>query len=71
MMTETFFAPGISCAHCKATIEREMMELKGVRVVDVDVDSRRVTLTFDAPATSERVLAEMEEIGYPVAPRER
>ena len=67
MSTETVDVPGISCAHCKSTIEREMMELEGMQRVVVDFEPRRVTFTYDAPATPARIKAEMAEIGYPVA----
>ena len=67
MTTETVHVPGISCAHCKSTIEREMMELEGMQRVVVDLEPRRVTFTYDAPATPAKIMAEMGEIGYPVA----
>jgi copper chaperone CopZ len=67
MSTETVHVPGISCAHCKSTIEREMMELEGMQRVVVDLEPRRVTFTYDAPATPAKIKAEMDELGYPVA----
>ena len=66
MTTETVHVPGISCAHCTRTIEREMMELEGMQGVKADLDSRRVTFTYEAPATPAKIKALMEEIGYPV-----
>jgi copper chaperone CopZ len=49
-----------------ATIEREMMELEGMKQVKADLEARRVTFTYDAPATPAKIHALMEEIGYPV-----
>lgn len=66
MTTETTHVPAISCDHCKRTIEREMMELEGMSQVLVDVPARRVTFTYEAPATPAKIKAQMEDIGYPV-----
>lgn len=66
MTTEVLLAPGISCGHCKATIERELKELPGVKQVDADVDTKRVTVSYEPPATDEAIRALMDEIGYPV-----
>ncbi len=67
MSTETVHVPGISSALCKSTIEREMMELQGMQRVVVDLEPRRVTFTYDVPATPAKIKAGMNEIGYPVA----
>jgi copper chaperone len=66
MTTEVVHVPGISCDHCKSTIERELMEVDGMQQVVVDVAPRRVTFTYDAPATPAKIKAQMDEIGYPV-----
>lgn len=66
MTTETVHVPAISCDHCKSTIERELMDMDGMRQVVVDVAPRRVTFTYDAPATPATITAQMDEIGYPV-----
>ena len=69
MMTETVYVPDISCTHCTRTIEREMMELPGMKRVTAVPGSKRVTFTYRSPATPATIEAEMEEIGYPVAER--
>lgn len=67
MMTETVYVPDISCAHCTGTIEREMMELPGMKRVTAELGSKRVTFTYQAPATPATIEAEMEEIGFPIS----
>lgn len=67
MITETVHVPAISCAHCTRTIEREMGELAGMKQVRADLDSRRVTFTYEPPVTPAQIQAQMAEIGYPVA----
>jgi copper chaperone CopZ len=66
MTTEIAHVPDISCAHCGQTIEREMMELEGMHKVSADVEARRVTFSYEAPATPAKIHALMGEIGYPV-----
>lgn len=67
MKRVTYFIPNISCHHCIHTIKMEVSELAGVRFVEGDVDSKRVTLEIEAPATEEQVKALLAEIHYPVA----
>nr|WP_290667154.1 heavy-metal-associated domain-containing protein [Ardenticatena sp.] len=67
MKTETYAVPSISCGHCVMTIQRELKELEGVIDVKADQATKRVVVTYDAPASHEKIAALMEEIGYPIA----
>ena len=68
MTTETYYVPDISCNHCLMTIEREVKEdVEGVQDVQADVDTQRVTVTYESPASHDSIAAFMEEIGYPIA----
>ncbi|MHB8090181.1 MAG: heavy-metal-associated domain-containing protein [Syntrophales bacterium] len=67
MNTVTWVVPAISCGHCTHTIEMELAELPGVQSVKADKDSRKVTVTFAAPATEEKLKAVLAEINYPVS----
>ncbi len=67
MTTVTYNVPAISCMHCTHTIEMELSELQGVKSVKAEVDSKNVTVSFEAPATEEQIKALMTEIEYPVA----
>ena len=60
--------PTISCHHCKATIERELGELEGIKEVKVDVDAKTARIRWDAPASWEQIKKTLTEIGY--APEE-
>jgi len=68
MTTLTVKAPNISCGHCVHTIQDEVGELAGVKSVQAKEDSKVVTVTFEAPATTEQIEALMAEIGYPAEP---
>lgn len=67
-MQETFNVPDVSCAHCRAAIERSVGALRGVEIVRVDLDEKRVDVTYD-PTASDRtsVVRAIEAAGYAVA----
>ncbi len=65
MTTVTYTVPAISCGHCTHTIESEVGELQGVQSVKAEVDSKKVTITFDAPADEAKIKALLAEINYP------
>jgi copper ion binding protein len=65
MTTVTYTVPAISCGHCTHTIESEVGELKGVQSVKAAIDTKKVEITFDAPASEEMIKALLTEINYP------
>lgn len=67
MTTITYHVPAISCGHCVHTIKTELSDLAGVAKVDAELDSKKVTIQFDAPATEEKIKQLLAEINYPVA----
>ena len=67
MTTVTYQIPNISCGHCVHTIQSEVSELQGVKSVVADMNSRQTTITFEPPATEQRIKELLAEINYPVA----
>jgi copper chaperone len=65
MTTVTYIVPAISCGHCTHTIETEVGELKGVQSVKAAIDTKKVEITFEAPASEEMIKALLTEINYP------
>jgi copper chaperone CopZ len=65
MTTVTYTVPAIHCGHCTHTIEMEVGELQGVQSVKADEATKKVEITFDAPATEESIKALLAEINYP------
>jgi len=65
MTTVTYTVPAISCGHCTHTIETEVGELQGILSVKADLDSKKVEISFDAPASEETIKALLAEINYP------
>lgn len=64
METKTFEVPNIGCDGCVRTIKNELGALAGVQQVDGNKDTRHVTVTFDAPATWDVIVAKLNEIDY-------
>jgi len=67
MNTVTYTIPNISCQHCVHTITNELTDLAGVSSVEGDLDSKKVTISFEAPATQEQIVGALVEINYPPA----
>ena len=65
MTTVTYTVPAISCGHCTHTIETEVADLQGVQSVKAEIESKKVVITFDAPASEEKIKALLAEINYP------
>jgi copper chaperone len=67
MTTVTYSIPNISCNHCTHTIEMEVSDLEGVQDVSAEVESKQATITFEPPASEEKIKALLAEINYPIA----
>ena len=67
MTAKTLSVPGISCDHCKMSIEEAVSELVGVEKVEVDISARTVELSFDDAAVGlNQIIDTIEEVGYEV-----
>lgn len=66
MTTVTYSVPAIHCGHCTHTIEMEVGELPGVQSVSADMETKKVRIEFEAPATETQIKALLAEIEYPV-----
>ncbi|MET8853782.1 heavy-metal-associated domain-containing protein [Amycolatopsis sp. NPDC004625] len=64
MAETTYTVEGMTCGHCATSVREEVSELEGVRQVDVDVESGRVTVTSDTPLITDAVAAAVTEAGY-------
>lgn len=65
MTTVTYTVPAIHCAHCTRTIEMEVKDLEGVQAVKANVETKKVEITFDAPADEQKIKSLLAEIDYP------
>ena len=65
MTTVTYTVPAISCGHCTHTIETEVGEMQGIQSVKAEINTKKVTITFDEPANEDKIKALLAEINYP------
>ncbi len=61
--TMTYLVPELSCGHCRAAITAEVGAVPGVAAVDVDLDTKVVTVTGDGVVDS-AVRVAIEEAGF-------
>ena len=62
----TYSVPAIHCAHCGMSIREEVSEVAGVEDVDVDIDTKIVTIRGNE-LSDEKLRAAIEEAGYEAA----
>jgi copper chaperone CopZ len=67
MAKSTYTVTGMTCGHCASSVTEEISELDGVRGVDVDVATGRVTVTSDRPLAEDDVRGAVIEAGYQLA----
>ncbi|MCU0286020.1 MAG: heavy-metal-associated domain-containing protein [Acidobacteria bacterium] len=65
METKTVSIPNINCMHCTRTIEIELSQLKGVTDVKAELNSKKVTISWDPPLEWNDIRQLLEDIGYP------
>ena len=59
--------PDISCEHCERTITNALTPVDGVRSVNVDIPTKRVTVDYDESAVDVNRFKEvLQEEDYPV-----
>ena len=61
-MKYTFNVPDMSCNHCKMRIEKTMNESGGVRALQIDLSSKKVSLESDL--TEKDLISLFDEAGY-------
>lgn len=64
--TTTYTVPGMHCGHCEASIKREVGAVAGVEAVDVDLETKLVTV-HGAQLEDAALRAAIDEAGFDVA----
>lgn len=68
MEKTTLNVPDISCEHCEHAITQALTPIDGVQLVQVDIPTKLVTVTYDANKVSVDSLKDvLAEEDYPVA----
>lgn len=58
-------APDIVCGGCAASIKKALGGVEGVREVNVDVETKAVTVEHDSTVSRERVIDALDRAGFP------
>ncbi|MDA8071214.1 MAG: cation transporter [Actinomycetota bacterium] len=61
--TMTYTVAGMTCDHCKHAVASELGAVGGVRGVEVDLDTKLVTVTGER-LDDQQLRAAIEEAGY-------
>ena len=61
--TATYSVPAMHCGHCKAAVTRELEAVAGVDSVDVDLETKLVTIT-GTELEDGALRAAIDEAGY-------
>jgi copper chaperone len=64
--TVSYTVPKIHCAHCAESIKEEVSAVAGVEAVDVDIDSKVVTVGGEG-LSDDALRAAIREAGYEAA----
>ena len=64
MTTTTILVPGMTCGHCKSAVTDELSKINGVTNVDVDLDSKKVTIKSEADVEWQVIVDAVDEAGF-------
>ncbi len=67
MAQQTFVVQEIHCGACENAIRKSLSRMDGVRNVEPEAETNRVSVNYDETSTSEQEIAErLATAGYPV-----
>lgn len=64
MEQKTFTVPNIGCDGCVRTIVNELSQKPGIIRVAGDVDTKRVSVEWEAPMTWDTIVETLENVDY-------
>ena len=64
MVTTTYQVQGMTCGHCVNSVSTEVGAIEGVKDVQVDLATGRVTVSSEGPLDTDSVRAAVDEAGY-------
>ncbi|GAA0641919.1 heavy metal transport/detoxification protein [Streptomyces sp. NBRC 14336] len=64
MAQKVYDVKGMTCAHCVQAVSSEISGLPGVKDVQVDLPSGKVTVISEEPLDTAAVAAAVDEAGY-------
>lgn len=67
MVERVYRVPDVSCEHCVSAINNELKKIPGVQAVDVDLETKLVTVQADESVSDAQLREGIEEAGYDIA----
>ena len=64
MEKKTVYIPNITCGHCIMAIKNELGEIEGVKSVEGDISTKKITIRWNSPADWGTINRVLNEIGY-------
>jgi copper chaperone len=62
----TYTVEGMTCGHCRNAVMQEVLQVPGVRAVDVDLEHKRLVVAGDG-FDDAAIRAAVDEAGYALA----
>ena len=66
MKTEKISVANLKCKGCAGTIKKELLKLKGVKDVDVDIENDCINISYE-DIERELIIFRLHSLGYPEA----
>lgn len=63
-MEKKMLIDGMKCMHCKATVEKALKEVEGVKEAEANLEAKTVTIILDADVPDEALMAAVKEKGF-------
>jgi copper chaperone CopZ len=64
MKTTNFLVPGMTCGHCKGAVTDELSKINGITNIDVDLDTKKVTIESEAVVEWQVIVDAVDEAGF-------
>ncbi|HHT36418.1 MAG: heavy-metal-associated domain-containing protein [Candidatus Wallacebacter cryptica] len=65
-MTKKVYIEGMSCGHCANRVEKALLELPGVKSVNVNLEDKFAEVTADTFPAEEAIKDAISDAGYDV-----
>lgn len=66
-MEQTLNVQGMTCGHCKMSVENALNNLEGVQTAEVNLNAGNVAVTYDEAKVNQEAMKEaIEDQGYDV-----
>jgi copper chaperone len=64
--TITVKTPDITCGGCAGSIKNALGKMEGIKKVEVDVNTKMVSIEYGAQISRQQITAKLDDIGFPV-----